>query len=62
MSVPYPSAPGGAKTLSLRKCCERILKELRDLYAESPRKSLEQSIQDATALLARIPKDDAPKR
>jgi hypothetical protein len=70
MSIPYPRAPDGAtpgatpdgaKTLSLRQHGERILKELQDLYAECPSKTLERSIQDATTLLARIPKDDAPQ-
>jgi hypothetical protein len=62
MSPLLPAAPDGAKTLSLRETCERIIQELQILYAESPRKALEQSIQDATALLARIPKEDAPIR
>lgn len=62
MSAPCPGALDRAQKPSLRQYCERILKELRQLYAECPRQSLQRSIQEATALLARIPKDDTPKR
>lgn len=45
---------------TLRQHCERILKELEQLYAQSPRKSLDESIQQVKALMARLPKDDPP--
>ena len=51
---------GGNKP-SLRDDCERILKELEQLYTQCPRKSLIRSIEEVKVLLARLPKDKPPQ-
>jgi biotin-(acetyl-CoA carboxylase) ligase len=43
---------------SAREHCERILRELEQLYSQFPTKSLMRSIDDVKALMLRLPKEE----
>ncbi len=60
MSPQENRAAHNGQSPTVRQHCERILKELEQLYAQNPRKSLDRSIQEVKALMARLPKDDPP--